>query len=299
MNSLLEEHLDKHYKNLKEPKKLDVIEGIIVLESMEQMSNRLKFELQQIERNGIRDSYVVVFHSYYEKVKSNPSLPPDVKFKYALKEFEKEWCENTPYEEEVKQWCSEPFEDLVSEYAKMLTYRKVLSELFYKHVGFTEPEENEKKEEIKITPRTRKQKVLKLMWNEEDINALIKLYNGLIQKDDPYIIETDFLVFENNFLGKKEKSKIIWNKSLGSLIYMLDNLSDFMDEELYIKGKSKSTIRNFIGNHFVYRKNGKLTEIMPKSIYDARSKFNDSRNDSNENKKNIKKIDTIIQELTD
>lgn len=71
-----------------------------------------------------------------------------------------------------------------------------------------------------------------------------------------------------------------------------------MDENLFFSGKNGKTIYGFIGNHFVFIFNGKISEIAESSIINARSNFIGRRVNSKNNKEIIKKLNTIIQSLS-
>ncbi|HPQ35748.1 MAG TPA: hypothetical protein PK563_14745 [Tenuifilaceae bacterium] len=209
----------------------------------------------------------------------------------------------------IIEWTNRPDEELVkdmAEYAAWLAvmkYRIDEADVVLDDDGILENKSDPSRKESSELEKSRKTKSIdlssmRLKWNEEDIEVLKGLFQQLTNEEDSYIDTTDYLFFENHFTGKKEKNKIVWLKSLGSLIYLLDNLSNYLDKVLFVSNKKRKKIKHFIGNHFVYINNEKVREIYSKSISDARSKFTDSRKNSRIDKELIKKIDAIIQSLS-
>lgn len=310
LSQLFKNQFDKHYNELKLKKKKIEISDEIFYESNIEQYNRLANQFKQLKRTGANDSCLHKFILRMEYVESlTPPIPYDKTFDYALKEFSLEGSFNNVYSDEIKNWCSQPKDIIIDQVCEYNAYRKVLKELYNLNNPHFNVEIQESPDEINETElgipnkksRTRQNvSDLKLLWHEEDIECLKQLYNLLIKKDNPLIENVDYLTFERNFFGKKVNNKIFWNGSLGSLVYLLDGLYDFMEEELYsVNSKGDCSIKPFISNHFLYKCKEEYREIKTNSMYSARSRFlSDQENDS-EDIKISKKIDAIIQSLKD
>lgn len=285
---MLKEAIQKHYDRLSIRKEKFPSSNLKYLESDDDFFNRLSGEFQELKRHEGRNSVVYVFDSYFQKAKRNLPKAAEIEIlKYALEEFKLDRTTRTPYGEEALNWYNSPIETIVDKYGEFLAYEK--------HLYVTSKETRDSSSKKGVGRPKANSHVLK--WKEECIDELKHLYKFLTDEEEPWIEKIGYKEFEEIFFGKKSE-KIVWLKQVGLLIYLLDNLYDFMEDFLYIsKDGGYTTISSVFKRCFLYKQNGKIFEIKEGTIYPARSRFLNGQEKGIQNEKNFKKIQTVIQQL--
>jgi hypothetical protein len=108
-------------------------------------------------------------------------------------------------------------------------------------------------------------RLTKFLWKTEDWKVLMELHKQL--KNNNYISSISFKEFETHFKGQAFGSKIIWNKSKEELLYLLDNLTEYMEDKTINK---KGTVNPWFAFHFLV--SGKRISTTSE-IYEARRAY--------------------------
>ncbi len=326
MDEILRTAIDKHKALILEPRIIEVINGKSLLEAESETRKRIDYEFYN-ERSG-KLHFPFHFDSKFTELKKNhPELSLEETVLFAAKRELKEWNNRR----EAIVWFGREYKQIVDDYALLLAYREIY-DLHYKTIipfegvsefdslrDVEELEDHTHKTPDKVSSEAKKEPtslgkgttkkpninneskntILKLKWHKEEQESLKILYSALICNDNPLIICPDFLVFEKHFYGKKVSQKIIWLESLGVLIYLMDNLSEYIDDDLYIYNRNtgRITIKACFTENFCLKKGEKIINITENSIYDGRSRFLRSLENDEIYQKKSKNIDTIIQSL--
>lgn len=284
---MLKEAIQKHYDRLSIRKEKFPNSSLKILESDGDYYSRLRGEFQELKRYEGRDSVVLVFNSYFQKVKINLPKSKEIEvLKYALEDFKIERTTRTPYGDEAIEWCNLPIETIIDKYGEFLAYEKLLAA----------PSQKTKDSSLKKGFGRPKTDSYVFKWKEECIEELKLLYKFLTDEEDPWIDKIGYKEFEETFFGKKSE-KIVWLKQVGLLIYLLDNLHNFIEDVLYSRKDDRYIINPVFKKYFLYKQNGKVFEIKDSTIYSARSRFIKGQDKGLRNEKSFKKIQTVIQQL--
>ncbi len=330
MEKAVEEAIEKHYERLIIKEKTLYQSGKIREETAKEQLNRLSDESHKLERNGAYESFVYSLYTYTERVKDEkPPTPSDEIFETALDKFQKERGKSAIIGEEVKEWCSQPIENIINDLAQYLAYKKAIDTLrkivFYDYPVVSDvkaladidntyqylstinseksfPEQKKKRE----TKKAGSENELLLKWTGSD-PQLIKLYNELKPiktiSDNEYYSKNyidcqDYKLFEKHFHGNKCTKKIIWIKSLGELIYLMDNLNELINNAAYPKDKDTAKSSIILSHFEIKNSQNKNNSITDASIHRARNKFLKGRDSNPTTIKKIKNITIIIQEVS-
>jgi len=297
---MLKEAIQKHFDRLSVKKEKFPNTKLKYLETDEEFHSRLIGELQGIEKKDNRESVVCIFNQYFEKAKRDlPNSTEMELLKYALEEFKFIRTTKTPYGDEALDWYNSPIEYIIDEYAKFLAYNELINNLYVTYSSKTNhiKDSNSKPSKLNGVGRP-KTEYYTFKWNEDYIEELKHLFKFLTDINDPFIEKIGYIEFENNFLGKKIQ-KIVWLKQVGLLIFLLDNLSGFIDKKLYSTKKGSQIINSSFQNNFLFKQKGQTFNITKDTIYSARYRFIKGldKDKDQENENNFKKIQTVIQEL--
>ncbi len=291
---MLKEAIQKHYDRLSVKKKKFPNTELKYLETDEEFFNRLNGEFQAIGKHEGRDSVVLVFNSYFQKAKRDLPKSDDTELlKYALEEFKWERTTKTPYGEEALNWYNLSIVQILDKYGEFLAYEQLISNYYKKIYGNDDLAS-------KSTKRIGRPKTHTYVfkWKDECVEELKELHKFLIDEEDPFVEKIGFKEFEENLLGKKIK-KIVWIKQVGLLIYLLDNLYGLIDESLYSKKGETRILNSVFINNFSFKKGGKTFDLTKNSVHTARSRFHKGLDKEIKSDKNFKKIQTVIQQLTE
>lgn len=305
--SLYIDAIDKRYEELMVKNIVSTFAGINIYESHEEHFNRLNIiHSNLLKRNG-QDTVFAYFKCTLEKIISRtPPIPSKLVFDFALEKFK-----NKKHPEGfLDEWVKKPKELIVDGYIEYKAYDLAINELYNiinpiidtGDKGLGENIDSGKNLNIKNSNKADSSKYTKILWTGTD-EQLVKLYNSLylikVKEDKMYFKSNfidcpDYKTFELNFKGKNASQKIIWLKTLGELVFLMDNLSVYVNNFIYQKENNK--IKPIIKNHFSYLVNGKLKNIIEdQTIYDARSRFEISLENDNIAVNKSSKILSIIQ----
>lgn len=206
---------------------------------------------------------------------------------------------------QYKAWRDFGFESLCEKSVHLPFNDFEFEEDFEFDVDIT-PEESVFQENNKNTKNDKPQKIIKetafeeilkknkrltkFLWKTEDWKVLMELHKQL--KNNNYISSISLKEFETHFKGQAFGSKIIWNKSKEELLYLLDNLTEYMEDKAINK---KGTVNPWFAFHFLV--NGKRISTTSE-IYEARRAYKNT-NQSDPLKDSIRFLNTIIQHLAE
>lgn len=293
-----EDAINKHFNELMIKKIVYSINGINIFETDEECFNRLKAEYWSFLKINGSDTVFAVFKSELEDaIKRAPNLPTELVIDFALSRFKEKQFDRRNIWVELQDWFRMSKEEITNMYIVIKAYDEALEILYKKldpqsNTNFSNSEGNvspldTKKSNINRIKRAAKKNIY-LKW-VEDCDSLKNLYRELVSSGFLVERETDYKQFENHFLGKSKGKKIVWQKNLGSLIYLLDNLKDYIHKDAYLQSE-KPVIKGLIGQHFVCVN---IKDIKDTAIAQARSKFN-SQGFNKTNKKNKEELDSIL-----
>ena len=196
---------------------------------------------------------------------------------------------------QYKAWCDIGFESIRDE-SVLLPYDDEFeedSELETDSLtGATEKNEDGRKTTKQMSffdeILKKNKRLTSFQWREEEWQVLAELHELL--KNNNYIPSIPFKEFETHFKGKAFGSKIIWKNSIEELLYLLDNLTEYMEDKAINK---KGTVKPWFAFHFLVNDKRISTTY---EIYEARRAY--KKTDQTETlKDSIKILDSIIQEL--
>jgi hypothetical protein len=141
----------------------------------------------------------------------------------ALQKLKSERCDNTEYGKVLELWSSQPFENIVDEYAKFVAYRNAAHELHNKglppFIVDTDKIENVNIIKVKKSKPTKNPFNVKLWFEKEYPGGLVRMFNHFknLKEDDKgrkvtYFAnenENTFLDRCNNLTGGKVKPMIV------------------------------------------------------------------------------------------
>ncbi len=302
---LYKDAIDKHFEELMVKKVVSTIVGTDIYESHEEHYTRLNIIHSNFLKINGQDTVFAHFICSLEKaVNRIPAIPAELIFDFALEEFKKK-----KYPEGFfRDWLEKSKETIINEYIEFKAYDIAITKLYYiinpiveNNIGLGE-NINSNNNNKRISKKGNRTNNNNIKWTGTD-EQLVKLYNSLYQirakteknyNKSNYIDCPDFKIFEFNFKGKKVSDKIIWLKTLGELVFLMDNLSAYIDNSAYQKENDK--IKPIIKNHFCLIKNGEIRDIIgDQTIYDARSRFEKSLEKGIMTRKRSSKILSRIQ----
>jgi len=306
-NMLYKDAIDKRFDELKVKQVVKTFKGIDIYESKEEHHNRIKSIYWDLLKVNGKDTVFAFFLSTLQNIIDNGSIPSELIFDFALEQFKERQYPRREVWPELNDWFELSKEDIEKLYVEFKACDKALEELYIVNNPDIKTAEEVKESEVGGIPKEKKTSVsraTKIIWtgNEEQIKTLYKCLFLVSNKADKnyyklnYIDCPDYKVFLNNFKGVRVSKKILWLKSLGELIYLMDNLSEYIDNSIYQKENDK--IKPIIGKHFELFKNDKIHTIDNRQIlYDARSRFLKGLENDNSTKQKSKKILSIIQSI--
>jgi len=299
--------IEKRFEELMVKKVVSTIAGTDIYESHEEHYTRLNIIHSNFLKINGHDTVFAHFKCSLEKaINRIPAIPAELIFDFALEEFKKKKYPDGF----LRDWLEKSKEDIINEYIEFKAYDIAITELYYiinpiaktKDIGLGERinSNNNNKRISKKGNSTNNN----IKWTGTD-EQLVKLYNSLYPirakteknySKSNYIDCPDYKIFELNFKGKKVSNKIIWIRTLGELVFLMDNLSVYIDNSAYQKENDK--IKPIIKKHFCLIKNGEIRDIIgDQTIYDARSRFEKSLEKGIMTRKRSSKILSIIQEI--
>lgn len=298
--------IEKRFEELMVKKVVSTIAETDIYESHEEHYTRLNIIHSNFLKINGQDTVFAQFICSLEKaVNRIPAIPAELIFDFALEEFKKK-----KYPEGfLRDWLKKSKEDIIKEYIELKAYDLAITKLYYiinpivenNNIGLGE-NTNSNNNNKRISKKVNSTNNNNIKWTGTD-EQLVKLYNSLYPirtkteknyNKSNYIDCSDFKIFEFNFKGKKVSDKIIWLRTLGELVFLMDNLSTYIDNSAYQKENDK--IKLIIKNHFCLIKNGEIRNIIEdQTIYDARSRFEKSLEKGIMTRKRSSKILSIIQ----